>query len=338
MENLINTFDAEFAASKDSLEKLEGMRVKFLGKNGLITAELKKLGSMNPDEKRQFGARVNEFKMKAEQQITERKVALEEVQLQAQLASEKIDITLPSRQGVLGRLHPISKVIQDVENIFAKLGFSSYDGLEIDDEWYNFSSLNIPDDHPARQMHDTFYLNNGKLLRTHTSNMQVRIMKAGKPPFKFINIGKVYRSDDDATHSPMFHQLEVVYVDKNVNIGHLKYTIETFLELFFEVESAPIRMRASHFPFTEPSAEVDVLCDRSQKNELVIGKGSDWLEILGCGMINPKVLENAGLDPNEYQGFALGCGIERLAMLKYNIPDLRRFFDSDLRWLNYYGF
>ncbi|MCE2992685.1 MAG: phenylalanine--tRNA ligase subunit alpha [Alphaproteobacteria bacterium] len=336
-ESILTSFTADLALAV-SLESLDQLRIKYTGKNGLLTEELKKISSIPQDQRKEFGRVINVLKSNIESELKLKFDDLSKKAFDEKIASEKIDISAPTRPLQKGVTHPITKVMNDIKHIFALLGFEYIDGIEIEDEWHNFSGLNIPEHHPARQMHDTFYLDNNRLLRTHTSNMQIRHMSGKKPPFKFINIGKVYRSDYDATHTPMFHQLEAVYIDKNVNIAHLKYCIEKFLTMFFDVDQAPIKLRASHFPFTEPSAEVDVQCDRTSKDQIIIGKGTDWIEILGCGMIHPNVLENVGIDPNEYQGFALGAGIERLAMLKYNISDLRKFFTSDARWLKYYGF
>lgn len=336
-ESILSSFNAELV-SAESLDSLDQLRIKYTGKTGILTEELKKISSVPQDQRKEFGRVINVLKSDIESALKIKFDTLSQQAFNAKLASEKVDISAPARPLEKGVIHPITKVMNDIKQIFALLGFEYVDGIEIEDEWHNFSGLNIPEHHPARQMHDTFYLDNSKLLRTHTSNMQIRHMTGNKPPFKFINIGKVYRSDYDATHTPMFHQLEAVYIDKEVNIANLKYCIEKFLTMFFEVDEAPIKLRASHFPFTEPSAEVDVQCDRTSKDQIIIGKGNDWIEILGCGMIHPNVLKNVGIDPNEYQGFALGAGIERLAMLKYNISDLRKFFTSDARWLRYYGF
>lgn len=337
LQEIQEAFQTKLSEVK-SIESLEGLRVEFLGKSGLLTSQTKRIAELPVEERKSFGASVNLVKNALEEAVETYKARLEEAALEEKIRTENIDVTLASRKLEIGKLNPISKVIDDIEEIFAHLGFTSESGPDIEDDWHNFTALNIPESHPARQMHDTFYLGGGKLLRTHTSNIQIRKMTGQKPPFRFIAIGKVYRSDYDATHTPMFHQVEGVYVDKAVNMGHLKGCLENFLRLFFKVEQAPLRFRPSHFPFTEPSAEIDVQCDRSNKNEIKIGVGTDWLEILGAGMIHPNVLKNCGIDPEEYQGFAFGAGIERLAMLKYNIADLRKFFEADVRWMKHYGF
>ena len=332
-------FQGEIELAKSGSE-VESLRVKYLGKSGLVADQMKKIASLSVEEKKAFGATVNEIKNAITEVIDSKKKFFELQEVNAKLASEKIDVTLPARNYLPGKLSPLTQVTTDLKQIFASMGFECIDGPEVEDDWHNFTALNFQEDHPARQMHDTFYIKDNPhlVLRTHTSNLQVRYMKANKPPFKVITIGRTFRSDYDATHTPMFTQLEGFYVDKHVNIGHMKSCLETFLRLFFGVESLPIRLRPSFFPFTEPSAEVDVKCDRSNKEEIKFGVGNDWLEILGCGMIHPNVLKNVGIDPDEYQGFAFGAGVERLAMLKYNIPDLRTFFEMDVRWLKHYGF
>lgn len=330
-------FQEAFSKVK-SIKELEQVRVEFLGKNGVLTQEMKKIGSLAPEQKKEFGANVNTIKILIESNIADKKQQLEQLELQEKLDNESVDITLPPRQYALGKVHPIWQAMQEVRAICVELGFQEIYGPEIEDEWHNFTALNIPEHHPARQMQDTFYLKDGNVLRTHTSNVQIRHMQSHKPPHAVFSMGRVYRSDYDATHTPMFHQLEVLYVDKKVTFANLKWFLEKFLELFFGVDKDAIRLRPSYFPFTEPSAEIDIKCDRSQKNQIILGKGDNWLEILGCGMVHPNVLRNVGIDPEEYQGFALGVGIERLAMLKYNIPDLRQMFEGDIRWLRHYGF
>jgi phenylalanyl-tRNA synthetase alpha chain len=325
-----------------SSEELEQVRVAQLGKKGVISEELAKLGKLPPEERKEFGAGINKVKTAITDAIEAKKQILDSAELNKRLANEKIDVTLPIRQSKTGRIHPISQVIDECIAIFAAQGFKVEEGPEVEDDFHNFTALNIPLNHPAREMQDTFYLqanDNGQppVLRTHTSPVQIRTMENGKPPFKFIAPGRVYRSDYDMTHTPMFHQIEGLYIDKDINMGHLKGCIHNFLKSFFELDDVPLRFRPSFFPFTEPSAEVDIGCARSD-GELKIGAGKDWLEILGCGMVHPNVLRNVGIDPEEYQGFAFGMGIERLAMLKYGAPDLRNFFDSDIRWLNHYGF
>ena len=338
LENLQLLFSQKIA-KVDDLQVLEALRVEFLGKEGHFNHQMKQMSSLALEEKKAFGAKVNVLKTIVTDEIAKLKNQLDEKALNERLLKEVIDVTLAPREYEVGKLHPISKVIEEIREIFGQLGFEFAEGPEIETEWYNFTALNIPESHPARQMHDTFYLEkDGLLLRTHTSNVQIRMLENGKPPFKLVSVGKVYRSDFDATHSPMFHQIECVYIDKDIHMGHLKGCMESFLKAFFNLEEVPMRLRPNHFPFTEPSAEIDIKCDRSNKKEIKIGKGNDWMEILGCGMIHPNVLKNAGIDPDEYQGFAFGVGIERLAMLKYNVPDLRSFFESDIRWLKHYGF
>ena len=320
-----------------NLQELEGLKVRFLGKKGFISEQLKLLGSMPVEERKSFGAEANILRDFITEEISNKHILLQQEDINKKLKSEKIDITLPARRGSRGKIHPISQAIEDIKSIFSKLDFTFVDAPEIEDDWHNFTALNIAESHPARQMHDTFYLKNSMLLRTHTSNSQIRFMTDRKPPIRAYTIGKTYRSDYDATHTPMFHQLEIFCVEEDLHMGHLIWCIETFLKMFFCVDKAPIRLRPSYFPFTEPSAEVDARCDRSSKGEIKIGEGNDWIELLGSGMIHPNVLRNVGIDSEKYKGFAFGVGIERLAMLKYNIPDLRTFFENDLRWLQHYG-
>lgn len=329
-------------AQVDSLEQLEQLRIQFLGKKGLITAQMKRMGELSADERKSFGQEVNAVKQSVTEAIDSKKEQLQEAAIEARIANEALDVTLPVREQAQGSIHPISQVIEEAVAILGAMGFSVEEGPDIEDDFHNFTALNIPPNHPARQMQDTFYLpakegEEAPVLRTHTSPVQIRVMQSGTPPFKIIAPGRVYRSDSDLTHTPMFHQIEGLYIDKGIHMGHLKGCIIDFLKAFFEVDTIPTRFRPSFFPFTEPSAEVDIGCSHS-KGELVIGGGDAWLEILGCGMVNPNVLKNVGIDPNEYQGFAFGMGIERLAMLKYGIPDLRTFFDTDLRWLSHYSF
>jgi phenylalanyl-tRNA synthetase alpha chain len=321
-----------------SLEDLENKRIEYLGKNGLITQELKKISSLSADEKREFGQIINGFKLQIHDKLEQHKSLLNKKLIQEKLNSEKIDISLPVREQPQATIHPISQVTDELINIFGSMGFSLAEGPDIDNDFNNFTALNIPENHPARQMHDTFYMPvANKLLRTHTSTVQIRKMSGEKPPFRFIAPGRVYRCDSDMTHTPMFHQVEGVCIDKNINMAHLKGCLMDFLKAFFEIENLNIRFRPSFFPFTEPSAEVDIGYSLIN-NQINIGQGESWLEILGCGMVHPTVLSNVGIDPNEFQGFAFGMGIERIAMLKYGIPDLRTFFESDLRWLKKYGF
>lgn len=326
-----------------SLEALEALRIDALGKKGQITEQLKQLGTLSPEERKERGAAINRIKESVTAALEARKSTLEAEALNRQLAAEAVDVTLPVRPTPQGSLHPITRTIDELIAIFGSMGFDLAVGPDIEDDFHNFTALNIPPEHPARQMHDTFYLQgetapgHPAVLRTHTSPVQIRVMQGGKPPFRVIAPGRTYRSDSDQTHTPMFHQIEGFVVGKDIHMGHLKGTLQTFLERFFGVENLPVRFRPSFFPFTEPSAEVDIGCTRKGER-IEIGAGADWLEILGCGMIHRKVLENCGLDPDEWQGFAFGMGIERLAMLKYGIPDLRAFFAGDLRWLRHYGF
>ena len=321
---------SELAACND-LRLLEDLRVKYAGKKGLITAQMAKIASLPNDEKKAFGAAVNDVKQSFEAALDAKKSALETAELEHRLATEKLDLTLPTRPQAQGSIHPISQVMDELSAILSGLGFELHHGPNIEDDWHNFTALNIPESHPARQMHDTFYLppaqdGSIRLLRTHTSNTQIHGMTNAKPPFRHFSMGRTYRSDSDQTHTPMFHQIEAVYVDKKVNFGQLKWTVEQFINQFFG-EKLEMQLRPSYFPFTEPSAEVDIRWGKDR-----------WLEIMGCGMINPNVLRNCNIDPEEYTGFAFGAGIERMAMLKYNINDLRQFFESDARWLKHYRF
>ena len=303
---------------------------------------MKSLGGMDPDARREAGQSLNALKTEIAAAIEGRKTTLEDAELEQRLAADRIDVSLSSRPETDGRLHPISQTYDEVVSIFVELGFTVAEGPDIEDDFHNFTALNIPPEHPARQMHDTFYLpekedGSRMLLRTHTSPVQVRTMLSQKPPIRILVPGRTFRSDSDMTHTPMFHQFEGLVIDKATHMGHLRGCLLDFCKAYFEVDDLPMRFRPSYFPFTEPSAEVDIGCSRAG-GELRIGAGDDWLEILGCGMVHPKVLEYCNLDPAEYQGFAFGMGLERMAMLKYGIPDLRTFFDSDLRWLRHYGF
>ena len=325
-----------------SLESLEDVRLAFLGKKGQLSEHMKSLGKMSPEERLKAGPFLNEIKNDILEAFTHQKNLLEKKALDAQLASEFLDVTLPVAPEEKGRIHPLSQTIESVTSYFLSRGFSVEEGPDVEDDFHNFTALNIPEDHPARQEHDTFYMKGHVsgapgILRTHTSPVQIRTMKEKKPPFRMIVTGRTFRSDYDVTHTPMFHQMEGLVIDKAVHMGHLKKCLKDFLEDFFNVENLPLRFRPSFFPFTEPSAEVDIGCSRSN-NQLKIGAGKEWLEILGCGMVHPNVLKNVGLDPDVYQGFAFGVGLERLAMLKYGIPDLRQFYESDKRWLSHYGF
>ena len=326
----------------NSLDDLENLRVQVLGKKGSITSLMKQLGSLEPDKRREAGQILNSLQKNIIESIDNKKSSLEETYLNEKLKNEALDITLPTRPENIGRIHPLSKPMDEVISIFAQMGFTVAEGPDIESDFYNFTALNIPQEHPARQEHDTFYFNedeNGerKVLRTHTSPVQIRTMEKLKPPLRVIVPGRTYRSDHDATHSPMFHQCEGLVIGDKLNMSHLKGCLIDFCRIFFGVDDLPVRFRPSYFPFTEPSAEVDIGCSR-KSGELIIGEGDEWLEILGSGMVNPRVLQNCGLDPNEHQGFAFGMGLERVAMLKYGIPDLRPFFDSDLRWMKHYGF
>lgn len=323
---------------------LEAVRVKALGKRGSVSELLKTLGAMTPDERREKGPLINSLRDRTQSALNERKRALGDAALEARLSAERLDLTLPLRESAVGRgrVHPISQVVDELTTVFADMGFSVAEGPDIETDWLNFTALNFPPSHPARDMHDTFFFHpdakgERKLLRTHTSPVQIRTMQAKKPPIRVIIPGRTYRCDSDQTHTPMFHQVEGLVIDKTSHLGHLKWILEEFCKAFFEVPSVKMRFRPSYFPFTEPSAEVDIQCSR-KGGEIRFGEGDDWLEILGCGMVHPNVLRNCGLDPDEYQGFAWGMGIDRIAMLKYGMDDLRQFFEADIRWLNHYGF
>ncbi len=341
LEELQNSLLDRVAAAGD-LEALESLRVAALGKKGEVTQRLKSLGGLSPDERKEAGQQLNKVKEAVTEALEARRSDLEESALEARLAREAVDVTLPARPAEAGRIHPISQTFEELTAIFGEMGFSVAEGPHIEDDFHNFTALNIPEVHPARQEMDTFYMQPAadgtrKVLRTHTSPVQIRTMLSQKPPIRIIVPGRTFRADHDATHSPMFHQVEGLVIDKASHMGHLKGTLTAFCRAFFGVDDLPLRFRPSYFPFTEPSAEVDIGCSR-EGGELKIGPGKDWLEILGCGMVHPKVLANCGIDPEEYQGFAFGMGIERIAMLKYGFPDLRIFFESDLRWLKHYGF
>jgi len=331
-------------AGANSLSELDDIRVGALGKKGSVSAMLATLGKMSPDERKIAGPKINGLKKSIAALIDVRLSELKTEELAKRLASEKIDVTLPLPAAPVsrGRIHPISQVIDEITAIFSDMGFSIAEGPDIETDYYNFTALNFPEGHPAREMHDTFFFNpdeNGerKVLRTHTSPVQIRTMENQEPPIRIVIPGRTYRCDSDQTHTPMFHQVEGLVIDKSSHIGQLRWVLEEFLKAFFEVDNVVTRFRPHFFPFTEPSMEVDVQCDRSG-SEVKIGQGNDWMEILGCGMVHPNVLRNAGLDPDVYQGFAWGIGIDRLAMLKYGMPDLRAFFDADQRWLDHYGF
>ena len=324
---------------------LEAVRVSALGKKGRISELLKSLGSMTPEERREKGPLINGLRDEVQAAVHARKQALAGAALEARLSAEKLDLSLPLRESAVGRgrVHPISQVVDELTAVFADMGFSIAEGPDIETDWLNFTALNFPPGHPARDMQDTFFFppdakGERKVLRTHTSPVQIRTMMSQKPPIRIICPGRTYRSDPpDQTHLPMFHQVEGLVIDKEAHLGHLKWILEEFCKSFFELADVTIRFRPSFFPFTEPSAEVDIQCSR-KGGEIRFGEGEDWLEILGCGMVHPNVLRNCGLDPDEYQGFAWGMGIERIAMLKYGMDDLRQFVDADVRWLGHYGF
>ena len=328
--------------SAPDLAGLEAVRVAALGKTGSVSALLKTLGSMSPEERKTRGPEINSLRDRVSTAIAERRAALESEALERQLASERLDLSLPPAPRRRGSVHPTMQVMDELIAVFADMGFVVAEGPDIEDDWHNFTALNFPPKHPARETHDTFFFSPGedggrKLLRTHTSPVQVRTMQSQPPPIRLIAPGRVYRKDSDQTHTPVFHQIEGLVIDRAIHMGHLKWTLETFLKRFFETDAVTTRFRPHHFPFTEPSAEMDVGCDRSG-GEIRIGTGSDWLEILGCGMVHPNVLRNCGIDPTQWQGFAFGVGVDRLAMLKYGIPDLRDMFAADVRWLEHYGF
>jgi len=330
-------------AAAGSLQELEAVRVSALGKSGEITALLKSLGSMDPDKRAAEAPKVHARREAVSEALATRKAALEAAELERKLATERLDLSLPASESVSGTIHPVSQVMDELAEIFADLGFAVAEGPEIETQWYNFTALNMPENHPARAMQDTFYLEprdgegEPRVLRTHTSPVQIRAMEAHGAPIRLIAPGRVYRSDSDATHTPMFHQVEGLVIDRDITLGHLKWTLETFLKAFFERDDVVLRMRPSYFPFTEPSAEVDVGYS-IEKGRRVVGGQEGWMEVLGSGMVHPSVIANCGLDPDEWQGFAFGCGIDRLAMLKYGMDDLRAFFDGDIRWLKHYGF
>ncbi|HVL71625.1 MAG TPA: phenylalanine--tRNA ligase subunit alpha, partial [Beijerinckiaceae bacterium] len=323
---------------------LEAVRVAALGKKGAVSELLKTLGAMSPEERKEKGPLINGLRDTVQAAIGRRRENLAEAALEARLAAERVDVTLPVREGpeTRGRIHPISQVIDELTAIFADMGFSVAEGPDIETDYLNFTALNFPEGHPAREMHDTFFLppdhrGERKVLRTHTSPVQIRTMKTQPPPIRVIIPGRTYRHDSDQTHTPMFHQVEGLVIDTSATIANMKWVLQEFCKAFFEVEDVKMRFRPSFFPFTEPSAEVDIQCSR-RGGEVRFGEGEDWMEILGCGMVHPNVLRNCGLDPDQVQGFAWGMGIDRIAMLKYGMPDLRPFFEADVRWLNHYGF
>ena len=324
---------------KLSLSEINEIKSNLFGKNGLISSEFKKIGSIVENERKKFASDLNLIKDELQNLINFKIDEIQTEEINKKLEKEKVDITLPERTFIRGKIHPVSQTIDEISSIFSEIGFSVEEGPDVENEYNNFTALNTPDNHPARDMHDTFYLDEKKekLLRTHTSPVQIRTMLKDKPPFKIIAPGRTYRSDSDQTHSPMFHQVEGLHIDKDINMGHLKGCLNYFIKEFFEVKKIKMRFRPSHFPFTEPSAEVDIGYE-IKDGKIVIGEGDKWLEILGCGMVHPNVLKNVKVDPAKFQGYAFGIGIDRLAMLKYGINDLRAFFDCDYRWLNHYGF
>lgn len=345
MINLKDEITGMVKAAND-LQSLEQARVSALGKKGKITDLMKGLGKMDAEERKHVGSELNQLKDEIVTLINSQEETLKQQELEKRLATETQDVTLSVRPEKKGRIHPISQTIEELTAIFGSMGFEIAEGPDIEDDFHNFTALNFPPGHPAREMHDTFYLPDDpeeegeaakKLLRTHTSTVQIRAMQERGAPLKIIVMGRTYRSDYDITHTPMFHQCEGLMIDKSTHMGHLKGCLMDFARAYFEVDDLPVRFRPSFFPFTEPSAEMDIGCSRKD-GKLTIGAGDDWLEILGCGMVHANVIRNCGLDPEEYQGFAWGIGIERIAMLKYGIPDLRTFFESDVRWLEHYGF
>ncbi len=344
LETLETTLLGDIAAAGDE-PAIEAVRLAALGKKGSISERLKTLGAMTAEERQTMGPALNGLKHRVTEALTARRGALREAAIASRLSNDTVDVTLPVRTSPAerGRIHPISQVIDEIAAIFGDLGFTIAEGPDIETDYYNFTALNFPEGHPAREMHDTFFLEaegsqERKLLRTHTSPVQIRTMEAQKPPIRIVIPGKTYRQDSDATHTPMFHQLEGLVIDRTANVANMRWVLEEFCKAFFEVPSLKMRFRPSFFPFTEPSLEVDIQCDRSRPGEVRFGEGSDWMEILGCGMVHPNVLRFGGLDPDVYQGFAWGMGIDRIAMLKYGMPDLRAFFDADVRWLSHYGF
>ena len=349
MENMITQLKEELAGlieSASNMNELDQARVMALGKKGRITDLMKGLGKLQGDERKEQGIALNILKDEIKSLIEGQASALKKQEMDQKLANEKIDVTLQPRQSKKGHIHPINQVLDELITIFADMGFEIAEGPDIEDDFHNFTALNFPDGHPAREMHDTFFMPEEaddneeivkRLLRTHTSSVQIRHMMENKPPIRRISMGRTYRSDYDITHTPMFHQLEALVIDEKTNMGHLKGCLSDVCKAFFDVDELPVRFRPSFFPFVEPGAEVDIGCSR-KNGKLEIGAGDDWMEILGCGMVHPNVLKNCGIDPDKYQGFAFGMGVERMAMLKYGIPDLRTFFEGDVRWLDHYGF
>ncbi len=324
---------------KLNLSEINQIKTELFGKNGLISSQFKKIGTIAESERKKFASDLNIIKDNLQDLINYKINEIGNAEINEKLEKEKIDITLHERSFTRGKIHPVSQTIDEISSIFSEIGFNVEEGPDVENEYNNFTALNTPDNHPARDMHDTFYLDDKKekLLRTHTSPVQIRTMLKDKPPFKIIAPGRTYRSDSDQTHAPMFHQVEGLHIDKDINMGHLKGCLNYFIKEFFEVKKIKMRFRPSHFPFTEPSAEVDIGYEMKD-GKIIIGEGNQWLEILGCGMVHPNVLKNVNIDPKKFQGYAFGIGIDRLAMLKYGINDLRSFFDCDYRWLNHFGF
>ncbi len=341
LEALESEILTRVAAASDEAA-LESVRVEALGKKGAISERMASLGKMAPDERKSAGAALNVLKDKVTEALSVKKSALADAALNERLATERVDITLPARAELKGTIHPVNQVWEEVVQIFGDLGFSVAEGPHIEDDFHNFDALNMPPEHPARQEHDTFYFHEKEdgsrmVLRTHTSPVQIRTMLSQKPPIRIIAPGRTFRSDSDMTHTPMFNQVEALVIDETTHMGHLKWSLHEFCKAIFELDDVKMRFRASHFPFTEPSMEVDIQCSWKD-GQVKIGEGDGWLEVLGSGMVHPNVIRAGGLDPDKYQGFALGIGMDRIAMLKYGIPDLRAFFESDLRWLRHYGF
>jgi phenylalanyl-tRNA synthetase alpha chain len=343
MDDLKSKYLGLIAAAADEAA-IEDVRLGALGKKGEISLKMRELGGMSPEERQVAGPALKALKDEINSALAAKRAALADTALDERLRGEWLDVTLPARGRRTGTIHPISQVTEEVTAIFADMGFAVAEGPQIDSDWYNFDALNIPGHHPARAEMDTFYMHRAEgdnrpphVLRTHTSPVQIRTMEKHGAPIRIIAPGRVYRADYDQTHTPMFHQVEGLAIDRDISMANLKWCLEEFVKAYFEIDHVDLRFRASHFPFTEPSAEVDIRCSW-EGGTLKVGEGDDWLEILGSGMVHPKVLQNAGVDPNEWQGFAFGMGIDRIAMLKYGIPDLRAFFDSDLRWLRHYGF
>ena len=338
LDKISSVFNAKIDSVKTK-DDLQSIKTEFFGKNGQITLQFKSLGSLDQEKRKEFASNLNKIKDDLTRQLEQKSIEIETTEINEKLKNEKVDVTLPIRPDRQGKIHPVSQVIDEISSIFSEIGFSVAEGPDVESEYNNFTALNTPEEHPARDMHDTFYLQENKklLLRTHTSPVQIRTMLSSKPPFKIIVPGRTYRCDSDQTHAPMFHQLEGLHIDRGITMGHLKGCLDYFIKEFFEVKNVKMRFRPSHFPFTEPSAEVDIGY-KIEKGKIVIGEGDKWLEVLGCGMVHPNVLKNVKIDTTKYQGFAFGIGIDRLAMLKYGINDLRAFFEADYRWLSHFGF